>query len=455
MMKRNHKNDILSKQSLYIEAEADANRFNMKCLAVLCFIVLLCELFNEINIFKVPALVMRLSTILTFVLLSIPLIVYIIHDKLLRKQNKIVESEMFKHLIIVSTYVGIGMLTVTLSFHAVILLAVPPLIAAQYRNQKSLFWWIMISTILLVPIGVYGSFFLGTTDRNFIKGMMTEEEFAVLANRLTLATSSRMLELLTHYTLPRLFSAIAIVLLVSGITRRNGKMLEREMKLNQQVEEEMERITSMQTHVIDSLATLIETRDIGTGEHVIRTKRYVRMIADQLKEKEKYKDILTDEYIERIENAAPLHDIGKIAVSDTVLLKPGKLTPEEFEAIKLHTIKGGSMVQDIFADMKNDLFLHTAEEIAMYHHEKWNGTGYPKGLKGEEIPLPARIMAVADVFDALVSVRSYKSPIPPEEALEVVYSESGTHFDPEIIEVVKELHEKMVYFATVPLDKAN
>ena len=125
------------------------------------------------------------------------------------------------------------------------------------------------------------------------------------------------------------------------------------------------------------------------------------------KKKEKYKSILTDDYIEKIYGAAPLHDIGKIAISDTILLKPGKLTEEEFDKMKTHTVKGGNMINTTFAAMNDIAFLKIAEEIAVSHHEKWDGTGYPCGLSGENIPLSARIMAVADVFDALTSVRVY------------------------------------------------
>lgn len=452
-MRKKHNNGILVRDSLYIEADADANRFNMNCLTILCLIVLLCELFNEIGLFEVPFIVMRISTAFVFIILTIPLFTFLIHDKILHKKHSILKREMFKHLILTSTYIGIGMLCITLSFHSIILLAVPPLIAAQYRNQKKLFIAIMIFSLLLVPVGVYGSFFLGSTDRNFIKGMMTDEEFLILSNRISLATSSRMFELFLHYVVPRLFSVFAIVLLVYGITRRNSKMLEQQARLNHQVKQEMERVNKMQNHVIDALATLIETRDIGTGEHVIRTKRYVKIIAEKLMETEKYKDILTEEYVKRMENAAALHDVGKIAISDTILLKPGKLTPEEFDTMKLHTVKGGKMIHNIFAEIENESFLHTAEEIAMSHHEKWDGTGYPQGLKGEEIPLPARIMAVADVYDALISVRSYKQPMSPEEALDIMMKESGSHFDPEIMQVVNELRDKLIYTATLPLDK--
>ena len=439
-------------RALYTEAEANANLFNLKCLAVLCVFIVFSVILNEIGVFKAPRTVMHLSAFVSMFLLLIPIAVAAIHDKLLKRQPRIVERPSFKHLIVVTVYIGIGLLCVTLSFHAVALLAVPPLIASQYRNERKLTLWVLVATLLLVPIGVYGAFFLGMADRNFIKGMLTDEEAANLASRLTIATPKRMGELFLHYAMPRMFCVVAIVALASGVTRRNRKMLERQAELNRTVKEEMQRTNELQSHVIDALATLIETRDVDTGEHVIRTKRYVRMIADKMKEDEKYRGRLTDEEIARIENAAPLHDVGKIAVSDTILLKPGKLTPEEFEKMKIHTVKGGDMIENIFAGMEDRLFLATAEEIAMSHHEKWDGSGYPRGLKGEEIPLSARIMAIADVYDALVSVRVYKAPIEPEAALDIMASESGTHFDPDLMRIVDGMRADLVRTAKLPLE---
>lgn len=444
------KKRIRENGSIYIESESDANRFNLKSLAVFALFIVIAEILNETGLFKVPITVMRVCTAVSVALLFIPHTVYLINDKLMKKSESVLNVPAFKHLIIITMYVGIALMCVILSFHGIILIALPPLIAAQYRNQKGLFAWVMAATLLLVPIEVYGSFFFGMTDRNYIKGMMTEEEYAVLANRLKLATPKRMWELFFHYTLPRLFGAAAIVFLASGITRRNRKMIERQIELTRQVKEEMENITKIQRHVIDSLATLIETRDAGTGEHVIRTKRYVRMIADKLSEKDEYKDRLTEKNRELIEDAAPLHDVGKIAVSDTILLKPGKLTPEEFEKMKVHTVKGQSVIQDIFTGMGDEEFLKVAEQIAVSHHEKWDGSGYPKALKGEEIPLPARIMAVADVYDALVSVRVYKNSVPPDKALDIMMSESGTHFDPDIMKTVEEMRTELINEALSP-----
>ena len=160
------------------------------------------------------------------------------------------------------------------------------------------------------------------------------------------------------------------------------------------------------------------------------------------------RDILTDETIERMKNAAPLHDVGKITIPDTILLKPARLTAEEFDRMKTHTSTGGELIEKFFSDINDSEFLKIAEEIAVSHHEKWDGSGYPLGLKGEDIPLPARIMAVADVFDALVSVRVYKGSIEPDKAFEIIFSESGSHFDPDVIRIVRTTADDMKAIAS-------
>ena len=192
------------------------------------------------------------------------------------------------------------------------------------------------------------------------------------------------------------------------------------------------------------LAGVIEARDTGTGEHVIRTKHYISLLAKECQKHSEFRDILTDKEIELIVDASPLHDIGKIAISDKVLLKPGKLTDEEFDEMKKHSAKGGEMIRTIFANLEDKEFLDTAYDIAMYHHEKWNGRGYPKGLKEEEIPISARLMAIADVYDALVSPRVYKNPMPPEKAMNIILSESGAHFDPKLINVLETIQDKFI-----------
>lgn len=177
-----------------------------------------------------------------------------------------------------------------------------------------------------------------------------------------------------------------------------------------------ERVANMQSGMITFMAEVVENRDDNTGGHIRRTAKYVESIAKELKRQDIYRDILTDRYMEDMVVAAPLHDIGKIHIPDAVLNKPGKLTEEEFEIMKTHTTAGEELLTHAKEELGESGYLNTAVEMAAYHHEWWNGEGYPYGISGEEIPLCARIMAVADVFDALTSKRCYKKAMPPEKA---------------------------------------
>ena len=195
-----------------------------------------------------------------------------------------------------------------------------------------------------------------------------------------------------------------------------------------------EQITKMQSGMITFMAEVVENRDDNTGGHIRRTAKYVEGIANQLKKQGVYSDVLTDRYMGDMVVAAPLHDIGKIHIPDAVLNKPGRLTDEEFEIMKTHTTAGKELLAHAKTELGESEYLNMAVEMAAYHHEWWNGKGYPYGIGGEEIPLCARIMAVADVFDALTSKRCYKDAMPLEKAYAIIREESGTHFDPAVVE---------------------
>ena len=195
------------------------------------------------------------------------------------------------------------------------------------------------------------------------------------------------------------------------------------------------QITDMQEKMISGLASVIESRDIDTGLHVSRTREYVKLIAKGALQDGIYTDEIDDRYVDLIYTLAPIHDVGKIVVSDTILKKPAKLTPEEFEQIKEHARSGGVIAHRILSGITDESYLKFASDIATYHHERWDGNGYPAGLKGENIPLCARIMAIADVYDALTSERCYKKAIQPKEAVKIIKEGSGTHFDPKLVEI--------------------
>ena len=424
-------------EALYTDAEERANRFNLSCLGIIFLCSLVCLALNELGVFTAGKMLMRVSMPCTAVAL-VPMAIWFIHDRLLKRQPSVCRKSWFRPLIICFMFLTMAIFCVSLSHHAVVLLAVPPLLAAQYRDRRRQNALVLVLTVALVFVSVYGSYFFGMFDRNVHKGMASPEE-ATYAARVALGTPQRMTELFMHYVLPRMIGLFAAAILAIGIARRNSSMLRKQVELSENIQREMEKRNAMQSHVIDDLAELIESRDVSTGEHVTRTKRYVELIAREMQKHAQYAELLTDETVERIVRAAPLHDIGKIAVSDRILQKPGRLTPEEFELMKEHTVKGGEMVHSILGNLDNETFLQTASEIATSHHERWDGSGYPAGLAGEAIPLPARIMSVADVFDALVSERCYKSAMPPEKAFQIIEEERGRQFDPAIVDLMPAL----------------
>ena len=188
---------------------------------------------------------------------------------------------------------------------------------------------------------------------------------------------------------------------------------------------------------IHALASLAEARDNETGNHILRTQYYVNVLASELSRLPKYALILTPDFIETLTKAAPLHDMGKVGIPDRVLHKPGKLNPEEWDVMKTHAQVGADAIWRAIGNEDDQAgvgFLHTAMEIAGNHHEKWDGSGYPAGLQGDAIPLSARIMALADVFDALISKRVYKEAFPLEKATAIILEGRGSHFDPEIVD---------------------
>lgn len=207
--------------------------------------------------------------------------------------------------------------------------------------------------------------------------------------------------------------------------------------LESKVAERTLELSQTQDVTIHSLATLAETRDNETGGHILRTQRYVGALATYLATKQKYSEKLSKRTIELFFKSAPLHDIGKVGVPDAILLKPGKLTDEEFTIMKTHAELGYQALvraEEAFNMKDMPSFLEHARDIAFTHHEKWDGRGYPRGLAGEDIPLSGRIMAVADVYDALICKRVYKPPMPHEKAAQIIRGDSGTHFDPEVVE---------------------
>lgn len=206
------------------------------------------------------------------------------------------------------------------------------------------------------------------------------------------------------------------------------------------------RLQRYNEDMVTGFATLVENRDNNTGGHIRRTRGYVKIIINELKNDPKYLNLLTKDYIHNVINAAPMHDIGKIATPDYILQKPGKLNDEEYAVMKEHSAIGGNIIKETFADLDEPEYQQIAYEVARYHHEKWNGKGYPDGLKGEEIPLHARIMAIADVFDAVSAKRCYRDAMPIEKCFKIIEEGAGTDFDPKLVSVFLNARSKVLAY---------
>ncbi len=212
--------------------------------------------------------------------------------------------------------------------------------------------------------------------------------------------------------------------------------------LETEVERRTRQLEAIQDVTVLAMSSMAETRDNETGNHILRTQRYVRRLAEQLRDHPRFRGVLTDDYIKLLYKSAPLHDIGKVGIPDHILLKPGPLSAEEFEIMKTHTTIGHESIVRAERALGTEIdFLQPAKEIALYHQEKWDGSGYPQGLAGDTIPVCARLMAIADVYDALISKRVYKAAMAHEDAVAVMRQGHGRHFDPDMLDAFLTIHE--------------
>jgi putative two-component system response regulator len=258
------------------------------------------------------------------------------------------------------------------------------------------------------------------------------------------------------FSAPRLLKRIENQILIS---RQRGELLEQSLQLKTYsehledlVSKKVGQLLEIQTALLNTVAELVEYRDDPTGGHPFRIRRYLELLVDELIAKRLYRDEIRTWNVDLLLSSSKLHDVGKITIDDVILKKPAKLTDEEFEKIQEHAIAGVKIIERIEGNTKENDFLRYAKIIAGTHHEKWDGTGYPHGLKGEDIPLEGRLMAIADVYDALVSERPYKQPLSHAEAMRIIKEASGTHFDPTLVYTFVSLADKI---AAVPKDERD
>jgi putative two-component system response regulator len=238
------------------------------------------------------------------------------------------------------------------------------------------------------------------------------------------------------------------------VLQASKNLLEKQNEiLEERVLERTLQLSELQDVAMVAMGALAESRDPETGNHIRRTQRYVKVLATEVAKYDKYKAFLTPDVITSLYKSAPLHDIGKVGLNDSILLKPGKLTDEEFDEMKRHTTYGRDAIAAAETSIESaDNFLIFAKEIALSHQEKWKGSGYPEGLAGEDIPLSARLMAVADVYDALISKRVYKPAFSHQKAVNIITEGKGSHFEPLLVDCFLDIADE---FAEVAKDFAD
>ena len=241
------------------------------------------------------------------------------------------------------------------------------------------------------------------------------------------------------FSAPLLLKRIEVHLLVEAqkreLTKQKRELLFFNNNLMHMVEEKTKTVVELKNSILSTLAEVVEYRDELTGAHITRTQKYIKMLMAALKDSKVYEEEVTELDEELVLLSCQLHDVGKIAIKDSILLKPNPLTPEEFEAVKIHAAFGEKIIMKLKEKTADSDFVEYARIFAVAHHERWDGKGYPNGLEGENIPLLGRIMAIADVYDALVTDRPYKKAFPHEKALQIIMEGKGSHFDPVLVDL--------------------
>ena len=384
--------------------EQDANRTVALVMAITFAFFTVIYILNLVGVFVIDTVPMNIAYFTSAVLLLLPSVI-----------NKAAgtSSRKLKYIYVSLSALFLLVITSVLTYHVVVVYAFPIAIAGMYFS-KNVTRFSSVITAVVTVCGQLIAFWLGRPDDNF----------------------PTFHSLVIYSILPRLLILISFSALLTHMTTRTSTLLKEDA-------ENYEQQVLYNQNMIYGFAMLVENSDENTGGHIRRTSIYAGLLAERLKEKGVCEDIITEDYINCLTMVAPLHDIGKIAIPDSVLCKPGKLTDEEFEIMKSHSARGGEIIKETFSRIPDEEYKTMAYEVARYHHEKWNGRGYPEGLSGEAIPLSARIMAVADVFDAVSEKRCYRDAMPLEKCFSIIEEGSGRDFDPAVAEAFLEMREEI------------
>lgn len=404
-MKYTEEKGISVDNSILIENEKRANKIVAKVMATTFLIFTIVFILNVVGIFEIRSTIMNAAYITSSFILLLPTVLTYLMK---------IEKSFVKYINIIGATVFVTLLSITLTYHVVVIYVYPIAIASLYFSKR-LNVLATSLTVVGVSVGQVVAFYMDTLqDDNF----------------------TELYDAIVWGVIPRAMVLIAVAIIFTMLCSRTKSLLSDLMKT-------ADELSLYHEEMVMGFATLVENKDGSTGGHIKRTTAYVKLLAEELKRRGYYEEELTPDYIKNLCMAAPMHDIGKIAVPDVVLQKPGRLTDEEFQIIKGHANKGGEIIKETFGHLGNENYTQMAYEVARYHHEKWNGKGYPTGLKRKYIPLCARIMAIADVFDAVSEKRCYRDAMPLEQCFNIILEGSGQDFDPMLVEVFMDMREQV------------
>ncbi len=418
---------IDSNKSIFLnETERKPNLYASNVLIAITAVVAIVYLFNELNIFQLNKELVYIC--LGASVLQSVAVRFIVHSP------KMVEHPAAKFVIMSIILLLVLTLTVLLNIHAVLAFGLPILLATQYRsyNISNLALIGSIACCVLAPVL---SYLLGTWNLNFMTGyIQTFCNVTITASPGNgIEAMDAIAQIILYWALPQMLSLGAYGIILYSATKSSIKSVKDQLQvedLGRDLGQRQASIIAMQEKVLYAMSDIIENRDMETGDHVRRTSGIVRAMTDAMRNDPG--SGVTEEFCNMVIKSAPLHDLGKIAVPDSILRKTEPLTDEEYEIIKLHPIRSAEIISKALTGVEDEQLIATAQNLARYHHERVDGKGYPEGLSGKDIPLEARIMAIADVYDALVSERCYKAAMSPDEAFDTIHNAMGTQFDADL-----------------------
>lgn len=408
------------------ETERKPNRYAARVLAGAVLVMIVVWLLNEAGIFTVNHILMRVCLVVS--------VVQLLLMQLVVRNPKWIVLPSVKYLFMAIVLLLVLTLTVLLNVHAVLAFVLPILLATQYRSHR-VSRIALIGSCICCGVAPILSYLLGTWALDFMTGYI--QTFCRVTISVTpgnhMSTPEAIRQITLFWSMPQMLTLASFGLILFSVTKSGIDSVDNQMQvvdLSNDLRQQLVSIQSMQEKVLYLMSDIIESRDIETGGHVRRTSEVVRVLMHAIQEDGS--SGVSEAFCSAVIKCAPMHDLGKIAVPDTILRKPERLTETEYAIVKQHPIKSAEIIVQALTGIEDEQLLTIATNIAKYHHERFDGMGYPDGLKGKQIPLEARIMAIADVYDALVSERCYKAPMAFGEAFDTIECSMGAQFDPDL-----------------------